>query len=293
MKCLLLGGTGFVGQNIAAARCDWDWTIVGTQQADLTKRDQLSKLYGDYDIVINCAGFYGGIPFNMQHQQEILFRNSLMATNICELVSIIKPKKFVNIGSGCIYPKSVQGSMSESCIGPTDFHSSIQHSALSKFWLLKMTAVLGVPWEYLVLSNIYGPGEHLDFNRSHFIGSLVNKIKHSEHSINMMGTGEGVRDFIYIADVVEAICRYCELETASCSFSNVSTGTGVSVKTVTDMLIGISKKNINAVWGDAKDNGVLYKVLDNSKMLNDIKYSPATSLQQGLEKTWNWIQTND
>jgi len=293
MKCLLLGGTGFVGQQIVKQRPDWMWTVAGTKYADLTDQTQVSNLYGDYDVILNCAGFYGGIPFNNQHKQEILFRNSLMATNICNLVSINKPKKFVNIGSGCIYPKSAQGSMVESCIGPMDFHSSIQYSALSKYWLLKMTEVLDVPWEYLVLSNIYGPGEHLEFDRSHFVGSLVNKIKHTNQVINMIGTGEGVRDFIYITDVAEAICCYCELATATCSISNISTGHGVSVKTVTEILIDICQKDIEIVWGDKSDNGVLHKVLNNSKMLRDIGYTPTTSLEQGLQQTWNWIQSNE
>ena len=293
MNCLLLGGTGFVGQQIVKQRPNWNWLAVGTAQADLTDQAQLHKLYGNYDVVINCAGFYGGIPFNHRYQQEILFRNSLIATNICNLVSTIKPNKFVNIGSGCIYPKSAHGSMLESCIGTTDFHPSIQYSALSKYWLLKMTQAIDIPWEYLVLSNIYGPGEHLDFDRSHFVGSLVNKIKHSNGSINMIGTGEGIRDFIYIVDAAEAICRYCELETATCSISNISTGRGVSVLSVTNLLIDICKKDIDVVWGNPLDNGVLHKVLNNSKMLDNIGYDPSTSLEQGLEQTWNWIQSNE
>lgn len=293
MKCLLLGGTGFVGQHIVRQRPKWIWTGVGTKNADLTDPTQLHRLYGDYDVVINCAGFYGGIPFNHQHKQEILFRNSLITTNICNLVYDIKPKKFVNIGSGCIYPVSTHGTMLESCIGTMDFHPSIQYSALSKYWSLKMTEVLDVPWEYLVLSNIYGPGEHLELDRSHFVGSLLNKIKHTDQVLNMIGTGKGIRDFIYISDIAEAICRYCELKTATCSVSNISTGTGVSVKMVTDMLLDICKKDIKLVWGDESDNGVLYKVLNNSKMLRDIGYAPITSLQQGLEQTWNWIQSND
>ena len=282
-----------MGKNIMLSRPNWNWTPVGTQQADLTDRAQTLTLKGNFDVVINCAGFYGGIPFNACHQQTILFRNAVMATNICELVSLIKPKKFINIGSGCIYPKSMQGCMPESYIGSIDFHPSIQYSALSKYWLLLMTQALGTPWEYLVLSNVYGPGEHLDFEHSHLVGSLANKIKLSDNVINMIGTGEGVRDFIYISDVCEAICRYCELETATCSTSNISTGLGVSVKDLTDMLIGISQKDIHVNWGDPNDNGVLYKVLDNSKMSKDIGYIPTTPLKTGLENTWNWIQHYD
>ena len=293
MKCLLLGGTGFVGQAIAKQRPSWNWTIVGSKQADLTDHTQLYKLYDHYDVVINCAGFYGGIPFNHRHGEEILFRNSLMVTNVCALVHKIKPKKFVNIGSGCIYPVTAHGSMTESCVGTTDFHPSIKHSAMTKYFLLKTTEMLSVPWEYLILSNVYGPGEHVDFERSHVIGSLVNKIKHAGQTIKMIGTGQAIRDFVYISDAAEAVCRYCELSTATCSPSNISSGQGVSIKHITETLIDISGKDIAVIWGDAMDNGVLHKVLDNSKMIEDIGHHSTITLTQGLQQTWNWINKND
>jgi len=291
MKILLLGGTGFIGQKIQAQRPAWKWVSVGSKQHNLTDSHELHKLVDNYDIVINAAGFYGGLPFNNKYQREILFYNTAIINNVAQLVNMIQPKKFVNIGSGCVYPRTVTGKLLESDIGSTDYHSSIQYSAMTKGWLLQVTQNLGVPWEYLVLSNVYGPDEHLSFERSHFIGSLINKIKNSAGVVNMLGDGSGVRDFIYIEDTAESICRYCELDQATNSVSNISTGSGVSVKEITERLVNISGRDLDIVWGDPKDNGVLHKVLDNSKMLQDIKYQPQIDLTQGLTKTWQWIQS--
>jgi len=290
MKCLLLGGTGFIGKKIQAQRPDWTWVSAGSELCDLVTGRDLDKLYDDFDIIINSAGFYGGLIFNGKYQKEILFRNTAIINSVARLVDHVKPKKFINIGSACVYPKSVSDKLYESNITCSDYHPSIRFSAMTKGWLLQITKNLEVPWEYLVLSNVYGPNEHLSLERSHFIGSLANKIKNSHGTLDMFGDGSGVRDFIYIDDTVEAICRYCELEQATCSVSNISTGSGVSVREITKRLIDISGRNLEVVWGDPKDNGILYKVLNNSKMLNDINYYPQTNIDQGLTKLWQWIQ---
>lgn len=290
MKCLLLGGTGFIGKKIQAQRPDWTWVSVGSELCDLVSGRDLEKLYDDFDIIINSAGFYGGLIFNEKYQKEILFRNTAIINSVARLVDHVRPKKIVNIGSACVYPKSVSGKLYEYNITCEDYHPSIRFSAMTKGWLLQVTKNLEIPWEYLVLSNVYGPNEHLNLERSHFIGSLANKIKHSKGTLDMFGDGLGVRDFIYIDDTVEAICRYCELEQATCSVSNISTGSGVSVREITKRLIDISGRDLEVVWGNPEDNGILYKVLDNSKMLNDINYHPQTNIDQGLTKLWQWIQ---
>jgi GDP-L-fucose synthase len=289
MKVLLLGGTGFIVRNIQAQRPGWSWTSVGSQTVDLMKPEQVDTIKGDYDIILNAAGFFGGIVFNQHHQREILYRNMIMGINICRLVERLKPKKFVNIGSACVYPQDVTDVMSEDQIGKENYHPSIVYSAMSKHWMLKIMQTMDIDWEFLILSNVYGPGEHLDYDRSHFIGSFINKIKNSTGTINMLGTGVGVRDFVYIQDVAEAICKYCELEKATCHPTNISTGQGASVRFITETLLDIANPKLNLVWGDPKDDGVLHKVLSNQKMLSDIYYQPPTDIKQGLEQTWKWV----
>jgi len=290
MNVLLLGGTGFIGSVIQQQRPDWNWTVIGSDQCDLTDAVSVSKIIGNYDVVINAAGFYGGLIFNKQHQHQILYTNTIMSMNICQLVQRLNPVKFINIGSACIYPKTAIGKMSENLIGTGPYHPSVQYSAMSKAWMLETMYTLNVPWEYLILSNVYGPGEHTDFERSHFVGSMLNKINNAGNELQMFGTGAGVRDFIYTEDAVEAICCYAELIDATNSPTNIGTGQGTSIADMTKHLIDISGKEIKINWGDPSDDGVLHKVLDNSKMLKDIWFEPKTLIKDGLTKTWKWFK---
>lgn len=291
MKVLILGGTGFVGSNIVAQRPNWSWTVINSNNCDLLNSNSVEAIVGDYDVVIDSAGFFGGIVFNQQYGRELLYRNITMSANICRLVDRIQPKKFVAISSACIYPQSATDLITESMIGSDNYHSSVKYSGMSKTWLLKTMETMSMPWEYLVISNAYGPGEPLSLEKSHFVGSLFNKIKNSSGTINMLGTGIAVRDFIYITDVAESVCRYCELDTATQKPTNISTGTGISIRDITQLVLNLVDPKLKLNWGSEMDNGVLHKILDNSKMYTDIGFRPQVDLSTGLSRTWDWINT--
>lgn len=288
MNVLLLGSTGWIGQNIQRQRNNWNWTGISSKNCNLEDASQIEKITGTFDIIIHAAGFYGGLQFNNAYKEQILFKNMQMNINICKLVKRIKPKKFIMIGSACLYPSN-NILLTESMIGNRTFHGSVKYSAMAKINLLDLASVIDVDFEYLVVSNAYGPGEHLSFEKSHLIGSLINKIKSSNDTLEMMGTGAGIRDYIYIEDVAEAVCRYTELDKATNSCTNISNSKETSVKEIVDILSKLHKKSLKIVWGNSKDDGVLYKVLDNTKMQREINYKPKTELKNGVEKTWRWF----
>tara|TARA_E500000178_G_C17004427_1_gene747417 strand:- start:910 stop:1785 length:876 start_codon:yes stop_codon:yes gene_type:complete len=289
MKILLLGSRGWIGSNIQKQRPDWTWTEIHSGICDLEDEKSTELLQGNFDVVIHTAGFFGGLPFNVKHKEDILTKNNKMNNNICRMVSRLKPKKFIAISSACLYPPHQNKILRESMIGSNGFHPSVKYSALAKLRLLELVKSINVNFEYLIISNAYGPGEHTDPEKSHFIGSLINKVKTNKYTLEMFGTGIGIRDYIYIEDVAEAICRYCELSDATNSVTNISNGQGITVKEITEKILEFSKKKLELKWGLEKDNGVKHKVLDNSKMVTDINFNPGTKIDKGLLKTWRFF----
>ena len=286
MKILLLGSTGWIGSNIQKQRPDWAWTNIHSDVCDLEDEKLTASLQGDYDVIIHSAGFFGGLPFNNKHKENILLRNDKMNNNICKMVARLKPKKFIVVSSACVYPPHGNKTLRESMVGPVDFHPSVKYSALAKLNLFDLVKAMNIDFEYLIVSNAYGPGEHTDLEKSHFIGSLITKIKDNQNKLKMFGTGIGVRDYIYIEDVAEAICKYCELLHTTNSITNISNGQGISVKEITEKLLAYSNKELVVEWGIEKDDGVKYKVLDNTKMTRDIGFTPKVKIDDGLLDTW-------
>jgi len=288
---LLLGGTGFIGKSIANQRPHWSWTSIGSTDLDLTDCRAVkafAKKLNTFDTVINAAGFYGGLRFNQKYGREIFYQNSIINSNISRLVESVSPNKFINIGSACVYPSSADNPFVESQISCNDPHKSVIYSAKSKMHMLDMIKTIGVPWEFLIVSNVYGPGENLDYEKSHVVGGLISKLKKSDKFLDVIGTGTAVRDFIYINDMSEIVCRYVEKNTATSNISNVSSGSGTSIKNLVETLVRVSGKNITIKWGTPDQDGAPYKVLDNTKMINDINYKPGTLISEGLFRTWNW-----
>lgn len=290
MNALILGGTGWIGSYIVKQRPNWNWHVIGSKQVDLMDHNQIHKITGDYDVIVNCAGFYGGLVFNQKYQQQILYTNLVITANIWSLVQKLQPKKFINIGSACIYPSHAKNSIVESQIDPRCFHPSVEYSARAKHIQLEMMPMLEVPWEYLILSNVYGPGEHTSLEKSHFVGSLIKKLKQNKDCVKMLGTGSDIRDFMFINDAVEAVCQFIELDRATCDVYNISSGLGTTIKHTTEQLVDIVNPAAEIIWGDIKDNGTPFKILDNTKMKSVIGYQPQTSMKQGLEKTWEWFK---
>ena len=104
-----------------------------------------------------------------------------MNINVCSLVKIIKPSKFIVIGGAIIYPPKNNQLLKEKMINGKDFHPSVKYSAMAKMHLLELVSAMDIDFEYLIVSNAYGPGEHTDPEKSHFIGSLITKIKANQN----------------------------------------------------------------------------------------------------------------
>lgn len=287
MKILLLGGTGFIGGHLQQQRPTWTWHTPSRQDLDLVSDDVINKVNDYYDVVINAAGYYGGLPFNQLHVDDIMLINTKIFHNVINIVKKINPRKFIQIGSACLYPRNLNGVINEDSIGHGPMHPSVVTSGLAKYYQLCYLQGSDIPWEYLILTNVYGPGEPLDYAHSHFVGSLINRLVINERPFKMIGTGAGVRDFLYVKDAVEAICRIAELDYACRQPLNVSTGQGTSIREITEKLLKLTQQDIEVQWGDTKDDGILYKVLDNSRLQQILDFKPNTTLDQGLIETWN------
>jgi nucleoside-diphosphate-sugar epimerase len=104
-----------------------------------------------------------------------------------------------------------------------------------------------------------------------------------------MGTGKGIRDFFYITDAAEAICRYAECP-ATNSHTNISSGKGTVIHELADAIANSTGVDNITYSNNPDQDGVPVKILDNTKMQKDIGIWDYISIKQGIEKTVNHIK---
>ncbi len=141
-----------------------------------------------------------------------------MGANLMEAARLAKVAKVVNIGTACSYPGYLEGHLKEHDLWAGPCHASVVNYGLTK----KMLAVQGEAYKkqygldsiHLILTNLYGPGDSYNTERSHVVAALVRKWVEAEHakapSIEVWGTGKPVREFIYVEDCADAIVLAAE-----------------------------------------------------------------------------------
>jgi len=280
MKTLILGSSGFIGKNISSHFPEA--TCVDSKFHDFALGCGVDK-FSPCDIIIDCVGRYGGLPYNKKHQENIFFQNSLININIKKLVEKIKPKRYIKIYSACMYP-SVDFAVSEDLIEQNyEIADSVKWSALAQINDVKYLRYSNIPFDALIVTNCYGYNDHYDFEKSHIIGSLLKRISDGQH-VDLIGTGIARRDFLF-ADDLGKILNLLISKPCSRSVINVSSGSSIVIKDVVEKIVETYGYHGKINWGDSKDNGVLNKTLDNTKLLKTIGDFGFTSFDEGIELT--------
>lgn len=300
MKVLLLGGYGFLGSSIFRLLKSKKYDVIRPTKIECNLFDlsvtesYLRKIQPD--LVINSAGISGGILFNTNNQQKLLIENQLMLTNLIYSLDFLEINKFINIVSSCIYSNEITIPFNEEFIGIGKLEKTNLGYATAKLSGLKMTEILGSKpnrtWINLIASNIYGVGDSIDMKKSHVINGIISKILNAklnkESNIEMMGNGSAIRDWLNVDELALAVEESIRIN-ESCNL-NVSSGIGISIREIAEILRDISKFKGKYNWEISGNNGSPIRVLDNSRILQKTNWQPSKSLTEGLYETFSDVK---
>jgi GDP-L-fucose synthase len=150
---------------------------------------------------------------------------------------------------------------------------------------------------HLILTNLYGPGDSYNPDRSHVVAALVRKFVEAEMakapSVEVWGTGKPVREFIYVEDCADAIVLAAERYNDCALPLNIGTGIGTTIRELSDAVCEASGYKGKMVWNADKPDGAAKKVLDVTRMKQALEgWTPPTDLRAGLAKTVAWYRAN-
>jgi GDP-L-fucose synthase len=296
---LVTGATGFLGKRVCRRLEESGRPFSRTSLSlgtDLRDLDQTLTLFQAVrpKTVLNCAGFSGGIQFGLKYPADIFRNNMPMIANLFEAAHRSGVERVVNPLANCVYPAELTlFEESRFWDGPLD-------QSVMVYGLLRKVSWAG-SWAYarqwglqtinLVLSNMYGPQDHLDEDRSHALGALVVRfleaMKSGEPEVIVWGTGTPVREWLFVDDGAEAMVR--AIDCAPCEEPiNVGVGKGVSIADLAERIRALVGYEGRIVYDSSKPDGAPYKIVEGSRGKALLGWSPQVGLSEGLRRTVTW-----
>ncbi len=300
-KILVTGSSGFVGKNILISReftNKFQIYSPSSKDLDLLDKKNVSIYFKKVkpEIVIHCAGKVGGIMKNINSQYEFLYQNSMMILNLINTCMKEDIKKFINISSSCIYPKSFDKPICEDDLLTGKVEPTNEGYALAKIIGLKLTEYLSESvggYKTIIPCNLYGPHDNFDENDSHMIPAVISKIDQAKtlnlHSVKMWGSGNVRREFMFIEDFVDFLLFYLKNFNKVPQNMNVGTGKDYSIREYYDTISKIIGFQGSIDPDLSKPEGMKRKLVDISYQ-NKLGWYPSHDLEEGILKTYDFFK---
>jgi len=167
------------------------------KELDLTDQYAVEKFFDEEkpDAVVLAAAFVGGIMANSLYRADFIMQNMKMQCNVISNAYSHGVKKLLFLGSTCIYPKDAPQPMKEDVLLTSPLEYTNEAYAIAKIAGLKMCESFNLQYgtNYIAVmpTNLYGPNDNFDLERSHVLPAMIRKI-HLAHCLKQ-GDWDAVR----------------------------------------------------------------------------------------------------
>ena len=249
----------------------------------------------DVRQVFHCAANTTGAAVMSSTPMVHVTSNVVMNSWLMEACYEARVEKFIWLSSTTGYPDSDQPVKEEDMFVGEPYEKYFFVGHMKRFTEVlcrmygeklprKMTTIVLRP------SNIYGPGDKFEFERSHVTPALIRKVIERHNPLEVWGTGNDVRDLIYVDDCVEAIVLAAEKLNAYTAL-NVASGTSCSVKQILNTILDLENcRDVKVVFDPSKPTMIPVRLVDVSKAEKVLGFRAKTDLRTGLQKTMAWYK---
>lgn len=301
-KCLVTGGTGMIGREIAQILHNCGANVCVTSLDKLNIGQGIDHVYGDLtdfsfcmdvtkgiDYVFHVAGIKGSIDVTKSMPASFFVPLLMFNTNVLEACRRNAVKKLVYTSSIGAYSSSEIFVETENRDGPPMDMYPGWAKRMAELQVSAYRQQYDLDWAVVRPCNVYGPGDNFDPNNAMVIPSLMMRIHRGENPLVVWGDGSAIRDFAYAHDVAMGTIQALYYGTKG-DFVNLGSGVGCSIRQLIETLREFL--DFNYEFDISKPDGFPCRVMDITRAREWIHYDPQTSLRHGLEETWNWFQKN-
>lgn len=243
-------------------------------------------------MVVNAAAKVGGIHANDTYPAEFIQENLAINLNLVHSAYKNGVKRFLNLGSSCIYPREAPQPIREDSLLTSQLESTNEAYALAKIAGLKLCQFYrkqyGVLFHSAMPCNLYGPGDNYHAVNSHVIPALIRKFHEAKtngaEEVVMWGTGKPLREFLHTDDLAAGVLHLLQLENPP-DWVNIGFGSDVSISELANLIKEVTGFEGRIVNDTSKPDGTMRKLMDVS-LINSTGWKAKIELKKGLAEAY-------
>ena len=243
------------------------------------------------DYVFLAAAKAGGIYANDTYRADFIYQNLAIQTHVIHAAYRAGVKKLLFLGSSCIYPKHAPQPMKEEHLLTGLLEPTNEPYAVAKIAGIKMCAAYnrqyGTNFLCVMPTNLYGPSDNYDLQKSHVIPALIRKIHEAksrcDNEVEVWGTGQPRREFLYSDDLADACVFLMEHFNAADlgEFVNIGAGCELTIRELAELVAEIVGYPGRLTFDTSKPDGTPRKLLDASRM-RGLGWEAKTDFREGI-----------
>jgi dTDP-glucose 4,6-dehydratase/UDP-glucose 4-epimerase len=297
MKLLVIGSEGFIGKNSVNYFIKNGYDVTGCDLVDVNtdkytyiKISRLQPAYSQiflkqmFDVVI-CAAGSGSVPVSFRSPSMDFEAN---VSDIIMLLDTIREHnincKIINISSAAVYgnPKTlpINENATISPLSPYGWHKYMSELVCREYHdIFKLQTCCIRPF------SVYGPGL-----KKQIVWDIYQKMMNNNFEIELFGTGEETRDFVFIDDLISSIDIIIKKGTFNGEVYNLASGSQITIKKIASIIFDKAKYNGTLKFNEEIRQGDPRFWLADITKIKKLGYEPKTTIEDGLTKTIEWLQ---
>jgi GDP-L-fucose synthase len=310
-KIYVAGHTGLVGSALVRALRDSGFrnlVLRRHKELELTNQAEVARFFSQErpEYVILAAARVGGILANNTYPADFIDQNLAIQSNVIRHAQMTAVKRFLFLGSSCIYPKHCPQPIKEEYFLTGPLEATNRPYAVAKIAGIEMCSAYnrqyGTSFLAVMPTNLYGEGDNYDLKTSHVLPALIRKMTEAQQegskTATVWGTGKPRREFLLSDDMADACLflmglpddQFEELAGREpAPLVNIGCGQDLTIRELAENIADVVGFTGELIFDTSKPDGTPQKLLDCSR-LNSLGWKRSTPLRAGLQQVCQSFQ---
>jgi nucleoside-diphosphate-sugar epimerase len=314
-RAVVCGAGGFIGGHLVKSLLEkgvevvravdvkplkeWYQVTEGVENLSLDLKDQANCHVAakDVSLVYQLAADMGGMGF-IENNKALCMLSVLTNTHMLIAAKDAGVKRFFYSSSACVYNGEKQTDPNVVALKESDAYPALPEDGygweklFSERMCRHFEEDFGLVARVARYHNVYGPHGTWDGGREKAPAAMCRKVieakRSGRHEIEIWGTGEQTRSFMYIDDCVYGTQRIMESDVDEPI--NLGSSELVTINQLVDIVEEIAGVTLKRKYNLSAPKGVNGRNSDNTMILERLGWEPSTRLREGMEKTYRWIE---